>query len=45
MITMTMVFLTDEAREEYEDKFDEDIEEADIDLDELSDEDVDRDED
>lgn len=32
--------LTDEAREEYEDKFDEDIEEADIDLDELSDEDV-----
>ena len=32
--------LTDEAREEYEDKFDDDIEEADIDLDELSDEDV-----
>ena len=29
--------LTDEAREEYGDKYDDDIEEADIDLDELSD--------
>ncbi len=37
--------LTDEAREEYGDKYDDEIEEADIDLDELSDEDVDREED
>ncbi|CAH1000169.1 hypothetical protein LEM8419_01316 [Neolewinella maritima] len=37
--------LTDEAREGYEDKFDDDIEEADIDLDELSEEDLNRDED
>ncbi len=37
--------LTDEAREEYGDKYDDDIEEADIDLDELSEEDIERDED